>query len=185
MKVVAASNKHGGVYDPNGLNIYECRKSLLESDDRDWGQGAAITNQELLELDVDILAPAALENVLTAENASNVKARMIFELANGPTTNEADEILRDKGVILVPDILANAGGVCVSYFEWLQNRHAEEWDDVTVNNRLRTKMKYATEKVMARHLKLNIPMRTATYVLALKRIADATECLGNKYYFQT
>lgn len=185
LKVVAASNKYGGVYDPNGLNIYECRKHLVESDDKEWGQGEAITNEELLKLDVDILVPAALENVLTAKNANEVQARMVFELANGPTTNEADEILRDRGVIIVPDILANAGGVCVSYFEWLQNRHAEEWDNVTVNHRLKAKMKYATEKVMARHLKFNIPLKTATYVLALKRIADATECLGNKYFFQT
>ena len=185
LKVVAASNKYGGVYDPNGLNVYECQRHLAESNDREWGQGESITNEELMKLDVDILVPAAMENVLTKDNANDIKAKMIFELANGPTTNEADEILRDKNIVIVPDILANAGGVCVSYFEWLQNRHAEEWDDITVNKRLRSKMRYATEKVMARHLNLNIPLKTATYVLALKRIADASECLGNKYFFST
>jgi len=185
IKVVGLSNKYGGTYDPNGLDIKKCQKSLEESDEKDWGQGSPITNEELIYLDVDILVPAALENVITEQNADKINSKMIFELANGPTTNDADEILRDKGIVIVPDILANSGGVCVSYFEWLQNRHAEEWDDNIVNDKLKLKMQYATEKVMNRHLKLNIPMRTATYVLALKRIADATECLGNKYFFQT
>lgn len=184
LKVVAASNKHGGVYDPRGLNVYECRRVLAETDEQEWGQGERVTNEELLHLDCDILVPAAIENVLTGDNADGVKARMVFELANGPTTNEADDVFKEKGIVVVPDILANAGGVVVSYFEWLQNRHAEEWDGDQVNNRLKAKMQYATEKMMARHMKHDIPMRTATYCLALKRIADATECLGNKGYFK-
>jgi len=183
IKVVACSNEHGGVYDPNGLDINACRNSLAASDDKDWGQGTPITNDELLELDVDIIAPAAIENVITKENADKIKARMILELANGPTTNEADKILRNKGTVIVPDILCNAGGVVVSYFEWLANRHAEEWDAEKVNKKLKEKMGYATERVMARVRDHNIPLRTATYALALKRIADANECLGNKGYF--
>ena len=101
------------------------------------------------------------------------------------STNEGDEILNDKQIIVVPDILANAGGVTVSYFEWLQNRHAEEWGLSRVNQELNAKLQYATEKVLARHLEHKISLRTATYALALKRIADANECLGNKTYFQT
>jgi len=173
LKVVAVSNKHGGTYDRRGLNIYECRRVLNETEEKEWGQGENIGNEDLLQLnDVDILVPAAIENVITAKNADKINARMVFELANGPTDNEGDDILKDRGIVVVPDILANAGGVAVSYFEWLQNRHAEEWDGDKVNHRLKNKMYYATEKMMSRHMKHNIPMRTATYCLALKRIAD-------------
>ena len=133
-----------------------------------------------MELDVDIIVPAAIENVITKENANKIKARMILEMANGPTTNDADKRLRERGVVVVPDILCNAGGVVVSYFEWLQNRQAEEWDEQSVNKKLKAKIGYATERVMARVREHNIPMRTATYALALKRIADANESLVNK-----
>ena len=186
LRVVALTNKHGGIYDPRGINVIEAKRALEESDEENWGYhgGEIITNSDLLELDVDIIVPAAVENVINTKNAHNIKAGMIFELANGPTTNKADEILKEKDVFVVPDILANAGGVVVSYFEWLQNRHAEEWSSERVNKELRKQMSLATEKVMARHFEHSIPMRTATYLLALKRIADANECLGNCKFFQ-
>lgn len=183
IKIVGLSNKYGAVYSEKGLNVYECRKSLDATNHREWGEGTSITNEELLTLDVDVLVPAAVENAITTDNVDQIKARMVFELANGPTTNDADSILKDKGIFVVPDILANAGGVVVSYFEWLQNRHAEEWDGDRVDKELKKRMMYATEKSMARRFEHDISLRTATYVLALKRIAAATECLGNKGYF--
>lgn len=185
IKIVALGNKNGAIYDPNGLDPMSCKLALDASDEQEWGQGTKITNEELLELDnVDIVVPAAIENVITKDNASRIKAGMVFELANGPTDSEGDEILNSRGIRVVPDILANSGGVIVSYFEWLQNRHAEEWTETRVDNELKRKMRDAAQKMMARHFEHKIPMRTATYVLALKRIADANECLGSKGYFQ-
>tara|TARA_Y100000034_G_scaffold134066_1_gene201492 strand:+ start:707 stop:1966 length:1260 start_codon:yes stop_codon:yes gene_type:complete len=185
IKVVALSNEYGGCYDPKGLDIHKVRSHLDANDHREWGQGDKITNEELLALNVDVLAPAAIENVLTKKNAKDVKARVVLELANGPTTNDADKIMYEKGIVVVPDILCNAGGVVVSYFEWLQNRHAEAWDREKVDKQLSQKMQYATEKVMARRMKHDISLRTATYALALKRIGEAVESLGNKGYFQS
>jgi glutamate dehydrogenase (NADP+) len=185
IKVVAVTNKDGGVYNPKGLDINTCRRFQEETNYQEWGDtGEFISNEDLLKLDVDILVPAAIDRVITKDNADEVKARMVFEMANGPTTNEADKMLRDRGVIVVPDILCNAGGVVASYFEWLQNRHAEEWDKDKVDVRLKKKMSYATERSMARVIKHDIPLRTATYALALKRIGDANECLGTQQYFQ-
>lgn len=184
LKVVAIGNKNGATYHKDGLDPHLCRNKLDETEDKEWGMGTKITNEELLQLDVDVLAPAAIENVITKDNAKKIKAKMVLELANGPTTNEADGILNDHGIIVVPDILANAGGVVVSYFEWLQNRHAEEWTSLQVDTQLKKKMEYATEKMMARHFEHKVSMRTSTYILALKRLSDANECLGNKGYFQ-
>jgi glutamate dehydrogenase (NADP+) len=183
IKIVAMSNIHGGTYDPKGLNIHSCREHLKETGSKDWGQGTPVTNDELLELDVDILVPAAVENVITIDNVDKIKAKLIFELANGPTTLEADQILNEKGVTIVPDILCNAGGVTVSYFEWLQNRNAEKRTYEKVQTDLKQMMSYATDRVMCRHLEFNIPIRTAGYALALKRIGEANECLGNKDFF--
>ena len=180
--VVGLTNEYGGTYDPKGLNIPACRHALDQSDSKEWGHGSEITNDELLALDVDILVPAAIENVITEKNADDIKAKMIFELANGPLTNAADAILQEKAVI-VPDILANAGGVVVSYFEWLQNRTAQYRSEEEVEKQLREKMEYATSRVMVRHLEHSISLRTAAYVLALKRISEANESLGNKSYF--
>jgi glutamate dehydrogenase (NADP+) len=184
-RVVAISNEYGGTYNENGLNVTSCRKSLDETGGKEWGEGTKITNEELLGLDVDILSPAAIENVLTKDNANKVKAKIILELANGPTTYEADEILNDKGIIIIPDILANAGGVVVSYFEWLQNRTAIRKTFDEVDEDLRNYMNSATSKVIGLHMKHNINPRTAAYVLALKRINAATACLGTKCYFNT
>lgn len=183
--LVAVSNEFGGTYCPSGLDPVACKKSLDESNQQIWGQGTAITNEELLELDVDILVPAAIENVITAKNADKIKAKMILELANGPTTNEADAILNDKGIPVIPDILANAGGVVVSYFEWLQNRNGSVKTFEEVDAGMKKIMTYATDRTMSRFFKHQIPVRTAAYALALKRIAEANECLGNRIYFQS
>lgn len=185
LKVVALSNEFGGTYNEHGLNVTACRRHLDESGNKDWGEGEKITNDELLAMDVDVLAPAAVENVLTAETAPNIKAKIILELANGPTTNEADAILNDKGVVVIPDILANAGGVVVSYFEWLQNRTAMTKTRDQVDDDLKSMMTYATERVMGLKSKHNVTPRTAAYILALKRINAANACLGNRGFFRT
>jgi glutamate dehydrogenase (NADP+) len=184
-KIIALSNKEGGIYNKNGIDINAVKKSLDLSGDKDLGaNGDKITNEELLSLQTDILIPAALENVINKNNAKNVNAKVVLELANGPITLEADKILNERNTFIIPDILANAGGVVVSYFEWLQNRHGEEWDRDKVDKELYNKMSYATHKTMALKAAHNIDMRTAAYVLALKRIGNANECLGTKDYFK-
>jgi glutamate dehydrogenase (NADP+) len=190
-KVVAISNEYGAAYCPDGLNVELCREKLGPTSGKDWGEvvkahpgSYTISNEELLQLKVDVLVPAALENVITEENAAKINADIILELANGPTTNEADAILNEKGVMVIPDIIANAGGVVVSYFEWLQNRHAEERDHEKIMKDLKDKMDYATDKMMERHLDKGMSLRTAAYALALKRIGEATEALGTKNYFK-
>lgn len=184
LNVVAISNEHGGIYNADGINIDECREKLVTGEEWDRINGRVITNEELLALDVDILTPAAVENAITEHNVHNIKAKIVLELANGPTTLEADKVLEDKGVWVVPDILANAGGVVVSYFEWLQNRHAEERSHEKIEHDLKSKMQYATEKTLVRHLDKGMSLRTAAYALALKRIGEAKECLGTKHYFK-
>lgn len=184
VKVVAISNKNSAIYNAAGLDIIKCKENIDASGELDWGPvGTPITNEELLALDVDILVPAAMENVINANNVNNVKAKLILELANGPTTADADLILNERGIPVVPDILANSGGVIVSYFEWLQNKHGEEWDRDKVNEMLRKKIETATIKTIQRQKELKISYRTASYVLALKRIAEANESLGTRGYF--
>ncbi len=185
MKVVAISNEFGGAYNPNGLDVEKTRTALGGNGGRGWCNvdGEEINNDAILELDVDVLVPAAIENVITEENADRVKAKVVLELANGPTTNEADQIMNDKGIWVVPDIIANAGGVVVSYYEWLANRHGEEKTHDQIMSGLQTKMTDATDKMMTRHLEKGMRMRTAAYALALKRIGEAKEALGTKTYF--
>lgn len=187
LKVVAISNEHGGLYNPNCINIEDCRRVLDRTQGKGWSEldGDVVTNDELLALDVDVLTPAAVENAITESNANTVKAKIVLELANGPTTLEADQILEDKGIWVVPDILANAGGVVVSYFEWLQNRHAEERSHDKIEQDLQEKMHYAVDRMMVRHLEKGMSLRTAAYALALKRIGHAKECLGTKDYFKS
>jgi glutamate dehydrogenase (NADP+) len=184
MRVVAVTNEFGGVYNKNGLNIISCKKCIENSSGQEWGEGDKITNEEIWDLDVDIIAPSAIENVITPEIASRIKAKIILEMANGPTTNEGDAILNDRDILVVPDILANGGGVIVSYFEWLQNRNAITRSLEKVEADLKEMIVYATERVLGLHTKHNIPARTAAYVLALKRINDSNVCLGIKDYFQ-
>lgn len=185
MKIVALSNQTGGIYDPNGLNVIDCKLKQDKLGENEWGtHGDKITNDELLQLDVDILVPAAIENVITADNAPHIKAKIILEMANNPISLDGDNILNERGIFVCPDILANAGGCICSYFEWQQNRHAETWTRERVDNELKIKMRYATERAMERKLKYNISLRTAAYMLALKRIGDAIECLGNRAFFK-
>lgn len=183
-KIVAISNEFGGTYDENGLDIEKCKQSLEESNQRDWGQGTKITNQELLKLPVDILMLGAVESVITDKNADDIEAKIILELANGPITFAADQMLNCKKIKVIPDILANPGGVVASYFEWLQNRNAQCKTAEEVESELEKIMKYAAERTLSRYLKLNISLRTAAYALGLKRISIANECLGNRTYFQ-
>ena len=137
-----------------------------------------ITNQELLELKCDVLVPAAIENQITEKNAPRIKAKIIVEGANGPTTPEADEILNDKGVFLVPDILANAGGVTVSYFEWVQNLQELIWSEEEVLDRLTRIMQKGFKEVLEISLSKKIPMRTAALVLGIGRVAEASRLRG-------
>ncbi len=134
-----------------------------------------ITNEELLELDADIIVPAALEDQITEKNANKIKAKMVVEVANGPTAIGADEILEKNGVMVIPDILANSGGVFVSYLEWVQNKAGESWTAEEVEERLEKQMKSQFKEVYARHDNYKVPMRTAAYILALERIAKAID----------
>lgn len=181
-KVVALSNVKGGIYDPNGIDVEACKEA--EEQGQDWHTGQKITNADLLELDVDVLVPAAIEKVIHGENARSVKAKLILELANGPITIEGESILEEKGVAIIPDILCNAGGVIVSYLEWLQNLSYIEKTLEQVECFLRSKMNYAAQRILHRKHDLGISMRTAAYVLALKRIGEAIECQGTKSFFK-
>lgn len=184
IKVIALTNEFGGAYNSHGLDVYACRKFLDESSGKEWGEGEKISNDEIWNLDVDVIVPAAIENVINKENADKIKAKIILELANGPTTNEADAILNANGRLVVPDILANAGGVVVSYFEWLQNRTSISKNRDQVEEDLKSMMNYATIRILALSVKHNVSYRTAAYILALKRINDANVCLGSRGYFQ-
>ncbi len=174
VKVVAVSDSKGGIYDPNGLPIDEVKKVKSETGSVvNFDKAEKISNEELLILDVDILVPAALENVITEKNARDVKAKYIVELANGPITPEADDILNEKGIFDLPDILANAGGVTVSYFEWVQNRMGYYWDEEEVDAKLDKKMTKAFKEVYEAMEKYKVPPREAAYVVALRRLVEA------------
>jgi glutamate dehydrogenase (NAD(P)+) len=179
LTVVAVSDKNGGVYNPNGIFVAEAldwirQNRFLEG----FPNGDPITNEQLLELNVDVLVPAALENVINRRNAPNIKARIIAEGANGPTTARADAILDEQGIFVVPDILANAGGVTVSYFEWVQNREGYYWAEDIVNERLHDVMVRAFHKVLQYSKQHNVNMRTAAYMLAIDRVAAVHKLRG-------
>ncbi len=192
-KVVAVSDSKGGIYRREGLDIPSVRQFkdstrklravYCEGSVCNIVEHETITNEELLALDVDILAPAALENQITEANARDIKAKVVYELANGPTTPGADEILRGRDVVIFPDILVNAGGVTVSYFEWVQNRQGLYWTLEEVNQRLKQKMVEETARVWAIAQDRGISPRTAAYVHALNRIGDAVQAKGTKDYF--
>lgn len=177
--VIAVSNVQGGLYDPKGLDVAAVIEHCAKHRSLVTFPGAeVITNEELLELECDILIPAALENQITKGNASRIKARMIVEGANGPTTPDADMILHDRGIIVIPDILANAGGVTVSYFEWVQGRHRYAWTLDEVNSRLRTIMQESFGKVYERSQRYDVDMRTGALCLAVDRVAEITRLRG-------
>jgi glutamate dehydrogenase (NAD(P)+) len=177
--IVGVSDVSGGLYNPKGLDV---AKLLAWRQEQRHLQGYRdadpVTNEELLALDCDVLVPAALENVITAENAGDIKARVIIEGANGPTSASADEILDRKGIFVVPDILANAGGVTVSYFEWVQDRGGYFWDEETVNRRLTDIMVRSFNDVLRVSKKYNVSMRIAAYTLAIDRVAAVHRLRG-------
>lgn len=181
-KIVAISNSSMALYKKDGIDVQAAiqyagqNKRSLKGYSEEGLQ--VITNEDLLALDVDILVPAALENLITEENAKNIRAKIIVEGANGPTTKAADEILQEKGVILVPDILANAGGVVVSYFEWVQNEQSFMWDEDYVNSNLEKVMKKAFDEVWRVHLEHGASLRTAAYMVALDRVVKANKIRG-------
>ncbi len=178
-KVVAVTDWQGGVYNPKGLSIgnllswTQNHKSVVG-----FPEAEPLDGDKIFELDVDVLIPAALENQITSANAPKIKARIIAEGANGPTTPEAHQSLYDRGVFVIPDILANAGGVTTSYFEWVQNRHGYYWDETDVNNRLERWMVEAFNRVLATSLNYKTDLRTAAYVVAITRVAEATRLRG-------
>jgi glutamate dehydrogenase/leucine dehydrogenase len=177
--IVAVSDSQGGIYSAKGLDPIKVLEHKKKTNTVVGFPGTKkISNQELLELEVDILIPAALENQILAENAPRIKAKIIGEGANGPTTPEADEILYENGVFVVPDILANAGGVTVSYMEWVQNLTREAWTETEVNAKLEQRMVQAFDEVYKVHQQEKVHMRTAAYIVALTRIAEAIEARG-------
>ncbi len=170
--IVAVSDKGGGIYDPKGLNLADVISWVREKRYLDgYPKAQHISNEELLTLDCEVLLPAALENVITSKNAASIRAKIICEGANGPTTANADRILEEKGIVVIPDILANAGGVTVSYFEWVQDRGGYFWDEETVNDRLRKIMTRSFDEVAAMSDKHNVSARIAAYMLAIERVA--------------
>ena len=173
-KIIAVSDSSGGIYSEEGLDVDALVKYKKENGSVIGFNGLeAITQDEVLTLKCDVLAPAALENQITKANASNIKAKIVCELANGPTTPEADEILYENNVFVIPDILANAGGVTVSYYEWYQNMHDETWEEGDVNKKLEGQMTKAFEAVFAASKKYKVDMRTAAFAVATERIAEA------------
>ena len=178
-RVTAISDRTGGVHNPQGIDVMAAIDYLKRNRDLEgFAGGDPITNDELLTLDVDVLVPAAMENVITSKNAPKLQAKIICEGANGPTTAAADAILEEKGIFMIPDILANAGGVTVSYFEWVQNRGGYYWTEETVNTRLEEIMtrSFTDVRSLARQHKVN--MRTAAYMLAISRVSTVHKLRG-------
>ncbi len=177
--LVAASDTHGAIHNPDGIDAYDLLRFKTETGSViGYPHASEIDASSLLHVPCDVLIPAALEGVLTAETAADVKARVVVEAANGPTTPEADEVLEDKGVLVVPDILANAGGVTVSYFEWVQNLHGYLWTEEEVNNRLEHKITTAFHDVQRISTERKVSMRVAAYIKAVARVAKAVALRG-------
>ena len=178
-KVVAVSDSQGGIFSSKGLDIDAVNQHKRETGSViGFAEAEDISNEDLLTIDCDVLIPAALENVLTEKNAAGVKAKIIAEAANGPTTPEADKILEKKNVFIIPDILANAGGVTVSYFEWVQNVQHLFWKEVEINERLRTIMDNAFKSVVEYKEKYKVYMRIAANMLGISRVARAAKLRG-------
>ncbi|MGB3533418.1 MAG: Glu/Leu/Phe/Val dehydrogenase [Microcoleaceae cyanobacterium] len=192
-KVVAVSDSQGGIYSKKGLDIPSIRqfKESNKSIKALYCEGSVcniveheiLSNEELLTLDVDILIPAALENQITSKNAKEIKAKYIFEVANGPITSEADQILEERGIYVFPDILVNAGGVTVSYFEWVQNRSGLYWTLEEVNQRLKQKMIEETQQIWQISQEFSVAMRTAAYIHGLNRLGEAMNAKGTRNYY--
>jgi glutamate dehydrogenase (NAD(P)+) len=179
MRVLAVSDKDGGIYNPKGLDLADVVRHVKDQKVlRTYQQADHITNAELLTLDTDVLVPAALENVITDQNAGKIRAKVICEGANGPTSADADQILQDAGILVIPDILANAGGVTVSYFEWVQDRGGYFWDLETVNSRLEKIMISSYRECAAMASRNKVSMRIAAYMVAIDRVAEVHRLRG-------
>ncbi|MEO0474130.1 MAG: Glu/Leu/Phe/Val dehydrogenase [Bacteroidota bacterium] len=180
LKIVAVSDHTGGFYNKNGLNIREMVPHLKEHGNLEGYAGATkITNEELLALDVDVLVPAAIENTITTDNADNIKAKLIVEGANGPVSADADATLDEKGILIIPDILANAGGVTVSYFEWVQNRRGHYYSEPEIQQKAKPIMESAFDNVWEKHEEYQCSMRIAAYIAAIERLATGIDLEGN------
>ncbi len=178
-KIIAVSDSKGGAYNPQGIDPsemldYKTKTSTVKG----FPKAEFISNKDLLEIECDVLVPAALEGVITEKNANNIKAKIIAEAANGPTTPRADEILYQRGVFMIPDILANAGGVTVSYFEWVQGLYGYFWDEERVNRRLKKLMVKAFNEVLKLAQREKIDNRTAAYIYAVSQVAEAMKVRG-------
>jgi glutamate dehydrogenase (NAD(P)+) len=178
-KIVAITDVRGGVHNAKGLDVpkmleYAAKHKTIDN----FPGGEPLTNEELFALDADILIPAALENQITMDNVSSIRARIVIEAANGPTTPEANNALHERGVFVVPDILANSGGVTVSYFEWVQDRYGYFWEENEVNARLEKKMHDAFHDVLQTSMKYKVDMRTAAYIVAISRVGTVTRMRG-------
>ena len=191
-KVVAVSDSQGGIYAKKGLDIPSIRQYKASGNLKaiyckntvcNIVEHEVLSNEELLELEVDVLIPAALENQINESNAENIKAKYIFEVANGPINSAADQILDRRGIHVFPDILVNAGGVTVSYFEWVQNRSGLYWTLEEVNQRLKQKIVEETERIWTISQELAISMQTAAYVHALNRLGEALNAKGTRDYY--
>jgi glutamate dehydrogenase (NAD(P)+) len=177
--IIAVSDSNGGIYNPKGIDpIGALRHKQEHGNLSGFGGADNISNQDLLELECDILVPAALESVITEHNADHIKAKMIAEAANGPTTPDADRILYNKGIMVLPDILANAGGVTVSYFEWAQNIQGYYWAEDEVNEKLERVMTRSFHDVYETAENNKVDMRTGAYMLAISRVAEVTRLRG-------
>ena len=179
LSIVAVSDKDGGIYNPKGLDIDDViahvqKEKFLKT----YTKADRVSNKELLTLDCEVLVPAALENVITDDNAAKIKAKIIAEGANGPTSATADQTLQDKGILVIPDILANAGGVTVSYFEWVQDRGGYFWDEDTVNSRLERIMVESFNEVAGMAARNGVSMRIAAYMVAVDRVAKVHRLRG-------
>ncbi len=178
-KIVAVTDWKGGVQNPKGLDITKLIAYTAEHKTvAGFSGGEPLDVDKIFEMPVDILVPAALENQITMDNVDKIKAKLIVEGANGPTTPDAHQMLHKKGVLIIPDILANSGGVTTSYFEWVQDRHGYFWEEAEVNLRLERKMVEAFQKCLETSLKYKTDMRTAAYIVAISRVAEVTKLRG-------
>ena len=177
--IVAVTDWKGGVYNPKGLNVAQMLDYVKEHKTIDgFPGGDPLDNQQLWGLEVDVLIPAALENQITMENAPRIRAKVVTEGANGPTTPDAHHHLHGRGVFVIPDILANSGGVTTSYFEWVQDRYGYFWEESEVNTRLEKKMCEAFDDVLQTSLKYKVDLRTAAYIVAIARVGTVTKMRG-------
>src|SRR5262249_36653204 len=178
-KIVAVTDWKGGVYNKSGLDVTQMLDYVRQHRSIDgFPGGEPLVGNALFELPVDILIPAALENQITMENAPKIRAKTIAEGANGPTTPDAHKHLHERGIFVIPDILANAGGVTTSYFEWVQDRHGYFWEEAEVNKRLDNKMVEAFEDVLSTSQRYKTDLRTAAYIVAINRVATVTKMRG-------